>query len=201
MTVFSICLSPMSLILSWNQTGDGEKLVLFKHNPANTVWYYLWLGLPRGHSNKESACLCRRHRRHGFDHWVRKIPWRRKWWPSPIFLPGKSHGQRNLVGYSPWAHKELDTTELQNTITHTYACKINPISVHKPEVLNICLLCEWTLVEGMLPGSPWCPPITDIHSKLLATDINQGLLLSELWSLYKFKVLISLMHSIWQHFP
>ena len=111
MTVFSICLSPMSLILSWNQTGDGEKLVLFKHNPANTVWYYLWLGLPRGHSNKESACLCRRHRRHGFDHWVRKIPWRRKWWPSPIFLPGKSHGQRNLVGYSPCGRKELDTTE------------------------------------------------------------------------------------------
>jgi len=44
-------------------------------------------------------------------HWVGKIPWRRKWQPTPVFLPGKSHGQRSLVGYSPWGHKELDTTE------------------------------------------------------------------------------------------
>ena len=128
---------------------------------------YSLLALPRWHSGKESACQCRRRKRHGFDPWVRKIFWRRKWQPTPIFLPGKCHGQRSLVGYSPWAHKELDTTELQNTTTHTHACEINPISVHKQEVLNICLLCEWTLVEGMLPGSPWCLPITDIHSKLL----------------------------------
>ena len=45
-----------------------------------------------------------------FNSWVRKIPWRKKWQPAPGFLPGKSHGQRNLVGYSP-GHKELDTTE------------------------------------------------------------------------------------------
>ena len=45
------------------------------------------------------------------DPWVRKIPWRRKWQPTPIHLPGKSHGQRSLVDYSPWDHKELDTTE------------------------------------------------------------------------------------------
>ena len=42
---------------------------------------------------------------------VRKIPWRRKWQPIPVLLPGKSHGQRSPVGYSPWGHKELDTTE------------------------------------------------------------------------------------------
>ena len=41
----------------------------------------------------------------------RKISWRRKWLPTPVFLPGKSHGQRTLVGCSPWGHKELDTTE------------------------------------------------------------------------------------------
>ena len=46
-----------------------------------------------------------------FDPWVRKIPWRRKWQPTPIFLPGESHGQENLVGYSPWGHKESDMTE------------------------------------------------------------------------------------------
>ena len=46
-----------------------------------------------------------------FDPWVRKIPLSRKWQPTPVFLPGKSHRQRNLVGYSPWGRKESDTTE------------------------------------------------------------------------------------------
>ena len=46
---------------------------------------------------------------HGFNPWVRKIPWRRAWQPTPVFLPGESHGQRSLVGYNPWDHKELDT--------------------------------------------------------------------------------------------
>ena len=41
-----------------------------------------------------------------------KIPWRRKWQPTPVFLPGESHGQRNLVGYSPWGQKELVMTKL-----------------------------------------------------------------------------------------
>jgi len=56
----------------------------------------LW-GLPRWLSSKESACQCRRHRRYGFNPYVGKIPWRRKWQPTPLFLPGKSHGQWSLV--------------------------------------------------------------------------------------------------------
>ena len=43
--------------------------------------------------------------------WVRKIPWRRAWQPTPVFLPGESHGQRSLAGYSPWGRKEFNTTE------------------------------------------------------------------------------------------
>ena len=50
-------------------------------------------------------------RRPGFDPWVGKMPWRRKWQPTPVLLPGKSHGWRSLVGYSPWGCKELDSTE------------------------------------------------------------------------------------------
>ena len=46
-----------------------------------------------------------------FNPWVRKIPWRRKWQPTPVFLPGKSYRQRSLVGYSPWGYKELNMTE------------------------------------------------------------------------------------------
>ena len=49
--------------------------------------------------------------RQRFDPWVGKIPWRRAWLPTPVFLPGESRGQRILVGYSPWGRKELDTAE------------------------------------------------------------------------------------------
>ena len=57
-------------------------------------------------------CLqCRWRRRRRFDPWVRKIPWRRAWEPTPVLLPGESHGQRSLVGYSSQGCKESDTTE------------------------------------------------------------------------------------------
>ena len=49
--------------------------------------------------------------RHGFSPWVGKFPWRRAWQPTPVFLPGKSHGQRSLVSYSPSGRKEMDMTE------------------------------------------------------------------------------------------
>ena len=62
-----------------------------------------------GGSDGKSVCLqCGTP---GFDPWVGKIPWRRKWQPTPVLLPGKSHGQRNQVGYNPWGHKESETTE------------------------------------------------------------------------------------------
>ena len=54
---------------------------------------------------KEPACHCKRCKRHEFDPWVGKIPWRRAWQSTPVFLPGESHGQRNLVGYSPQVAK------------------------------------------------------------------------------------------------
>ena len=55
--------------------------------------------------------VCPQCGRPGFDPWVRKIPWRRKWQSTPVFLPGESHGWRSLVGYSPQGRKEWDTTE------------------------------------------------------------------------------------------
>ena len=72
------------------------------------IRYQVILGLPwwlRGYS------VCLECGRPGFDPWVGKIPWRRKWHPTPVFLPGESHGGRSLVGYSPWGHKESDTIE------------------------------------------------------------------------------------------
>ena len=67
------------------------------------------IGLPRWCSGGESACRCRRCLR--FDPWVRKISWRRKWQPTPGFLPEKSQRQKSLEGYSPWGLKESDTTK------------------------------------------------------------------------------------------
>ena len=73
---------------------------------------WMWLdmpisGLPRWFSDEESACQCKRDRRLRLHPWVGKIPWRRKWQPTAVFLPGEFHGQRSLVGPSPLGHRRL----------------------------------------------------------------------------------------------
>ena len=68
-------------------------------------------GFPWWCSGKDSVCQCRRQKGLGFDLWVSKIPWRRKWQPTPVFLPGKSCGQKSLVGYSLRGCKESNTSE------------------------------------------------------------------------------------------
>ena len=60
---------------------------------------------------REPPCHCRRLKTCRFDPWVRKIPWRRAWQPTPVFLPGESHEQKSLASYSPWGHKEAYMTE------------------------------------------------------------------------------------------
>ena len=69
---------------------------------ANLVTQF---GLPS--DDKRVYLQCRRP---GLDPWVGKFPWRKEWLPTPVFLPGEFHGQRNLAGYSPWGHKELNPT-------------------------------------------------------------------------------------------
>jgi len=66
------------------------------------------LGFLGGSDGKESACSAGDP---GFNPWIGKIPWRRKWQPTPVFLPGESRGQRSLTGYSPQGHKESDKAE------------------------------------------------------------------------------------------
>ena len=90
-----------------------------KHSLKKSICMF---GLPRWCSGKEFTCQYRRHR---YDPWVRKIPWRREWQPVPlflfqVFLPGKFHGQRSLVDFSPQGSKESDTTEQS---THAF-CNI-----------------------------------------------------------------------------
>ena len=79
--------------------------------------------------------ICLQCRRPGFDLWVRKIPWRRKWQPIPVLLPGKFHGQRSLLGNSPWNCKESDTTEQLH------------FHFHKEE--KICVdICEYAYMQA-----------------------------------------------------
>ena len=73
---------------------------------------YLQLGFPGGASGKEPASQPRRPKRLSLNSWVGKIPWRRKWQPTPVFLPGKFHGLRIMMSYiQSMGLQELDTTE------------------------------------------------------------------------------------------
>ena len=108
--------------------------------------------LPWWLSSWESACQCRRLR---FDPWVRKIPWRRKWLPAPVFLPGKFHGQRNLEVCSPWGHRQSDTTERLSTHTHTQAVYIALPVFTGYVIFIIKLFFFWTINSGAMSGQHW----------------------------------------------
>ena len=100
-------IEPMSLTCNLHWQADSLPLVstgkphLYK-TVANIIIILISIILLHavygGSDGKESACQCRRL---GFYPWVRKIPWRKEWLPTPVFLPGKPHKYRSLVGYSP----------------------------------------------------------------------------------------------------
>ena len=92
---------------------------------------------PRWLRGKEFACQCRRC---GCDPWPRKIAWRSKWWPTAVFLPGKSRGQRSLVAYSSSGRKELDTTSREQ-------------QQHRADFVDP-FVCRWAF--GLLPLFGYC---------------------------------------------
>ena len=88
----------------------------------------------------------------GFDPWVRKNPWRRQWHPTPVLLPGKFHGQRSLVGYSPWGRKESDMTERLH-FHFTQSCSLRVQQHYCCSVTKSCpTLCD--SVNCSIPGFP-----------------------------------------------
>ena len=134
------------------------------------------VGLPDGSNSKESAFHCSRW---GFLPWIRKIPWKREWQPTPAFLPGKSHGQRSLAGYSPWRRERVghDLVTKQQwlqapscrqneglpgslyPIHHSAVTKIAGYAAHVPllnEMQSLCaliLLCKQTFCPTQTPAS------------------------------------------------
>ena len=77
-----------------------------------------------GASGKEPTCPCRRRKRLGFDPWIWKVLWRRKWQPTPVFLPGEPHGQRSLAGDSPGDRRGSDTERLSTEPHKEQLCSI-----------------------------------------------------------------------------
>ena len=85
----------------------GSSIFIFLKNLHPVLHSGCYVVAHQGLSSKESTCQCRRC---SLDSWVGKIFWRRKWQPTVLFLPGKYHGQKSLVGYSPWSPKESNKT-------------------------------------------------------------------------------------------
>ena len=101
----------------WGAGGGGKtpqrcwfsKRGPWSHSCLTRAMLEMPICFPGDASGKEPTCQCRRHR---FDPWVRKIPWRWAWQSTPVFLHGESPGQRSLAGYSPWGHKETQPKRL-----------------------------------------------------------------------------------------
>ena len=123
--------------------------------------HFTWVidhGFLGGTSGKEPTYQCRRQKRCGVNPWVRKIPWRRNQQPSPVFLPGKSYGQRSLVGYSPWGRKLSPSPAtcrgpgpaIEVTGSHCCLPEVSHVSPLPPQCMS-----------GMMPDPafsfPWSP--------------------------------------------
>ena len=136
-----------------------------KINAQNQLYFcILKQGLPWWHSLQ--------YRRSGFDPWVGKIPWRRAWQPTVVFLPGESHGQRSLVGYRPWGLKESDKTERLSTArTET---NMSPFKLPPRKVISSVqsLSCVWLFVTPWTVACQASLSITNSESllKLMSTE-------------------------------
>ena len=143
MALFSSSVLPfILLILGW----FFLSLVIGKHLNFSS-FCTLHGGFPGGAVVKNFPANAGDAGERGFDPCVRNILWRRACQPTPVLLPGESHGQRSLTGYSPWARKESDTTE---RLTHTHACT----HTHTEAMCSCCSLCLETFGSSLGPQCP-----------------------------------------------
>ena len=145
--------------------------------PNSVFWVKIFLStggtnftkysFPVGSDSKESACNTRKPR---LDPWVRKIPWRRAWQPTPVFLPGEFHGQRSLAGNNPWNHKESDMTEWL-TLSLSYIPSVFPWFLSG-------LKCEHWFTKDLI--CLWCSTIVQVF------PVSFGLILLGIRKLFSF---------------
>ena len=136
------------------ETEEGKKRILPLCYPISLT------GFPGGARGKQLACQCRRHRRQRFDPGIRKIPWRMKWQPTPVFLPGKFHGERRawwatvhrVAKRHDWActHNSLLVQVFEDSLINLHPC----FSKCGPQVQNIIIIIIiWELLKRQVRGS------------------------------------------------
>ena len=114
-----ILINNSSLLLSYPHTPQPS-VDTQTHTNKYTLGYVTRWAFPGGTSGKEPTCQCRNLKGCGFDPCIWKIPWRRAWQPTPVFLPGEFHGYRSLAGYNPCRPKESDTSEKLCACMHVH---------------------------------------------------------------------------------
>ena len=134
-TILPFCIFFLGIVLitafhtmSWTSVHSYQALGLSDLIPwiclSLPLYNHKGFGFSLGSSyGKGSACSAGS----GFDSWVGKIPWRRKWQPTAVYLPGEFQGQRDLVGYRPWDGKESDTTEHTHLLPLSHDCRRCPL--------------------------------------------------------------------------
>ena len=145
----------------------GDWLLFIHTSEINILYtlFYIWgISLAIRHLNPPAKVgdvkRCK------FGHWVGKIPWRWKWQPTPIFLPGEFHGRRSLAGYSPWGHEESDTTEATK-----HECSS---AIWQSSKLSIVMAAEYPIVwvEHCYRTRLWSPEHSRV--KLLTPGFGEG---------------------------
>ena len=117
------------------------------------------VGFPGGASGKEPTCSAG-DLRWGFDSWVRKISWRKNWQPTPVFLPGEPHGQRSLVGYSPWGLQRVRHNWSELARTHGVRWNISPSPLQSAHMTMSSIspgTWMYTICTGTHASPSWVP--------------------------------------------
>ena len=137
--------------ISWREEPDRlQSIVSYRVRHNWSDFAHIDILFSRWPSGKESACLYKRHKRHGFDPWVGKIPWRRKWQSAPVFLSGKSHRQRSLASYSPWGCKRV-----RHDLTHIHDTCIDILGLKSAILFFFCLFLFFIYYFFSLIGVIW----------------------------------------------
>ena len=114
-----------------------------------------------------------------WETWVRslgwEVPWRRKWQPAPVFLPGEFHGQRSLAGYSPWGHKELDMAEQLTHLASFYGTEDCSLWTQDMSIDRLChagRIYSWNKLLGRRGALDCCSSIGQLLEETLCWELE-----------------------------
>ena len=153
----------VSSALDYGRIGNTKPHAIFRKQ------VFMLKGFPGGTSGKEPACQCRRCKRRGFDRWSGKLPWRRAWQPTPVFLPGESHGQRSLEGHRV-KHDGSDLARIHAEMQVSSIFHVGP-----PDGVVLSLLMCWDNSNHSLWPTPETSDILGrVHVPIPTWQINEA---------------------------